>query len=32
MRSLKPINLNLGRLHEKHAIATWNLGTVSTLA
>jgi hypothetical protein len=21
-----------GRLHEKHAVATWNLGTISALA
>jgi hypothetical protein len=32
MRGLIPMNLNLGRLNEKHAIGTWNLRTVSALA
>jgi hypothetical protein len=26
------MSLNLGGLHEKHAVATWNLGTVSAFA
>jgi hypothetical protein len=26
------MNLKLGGLHEKHAVATWNLGTISAFA
>jgi hypothetical protein len=26
------MSLKLGGLHEKHAVATWNLGTVSAFA
>jgi hypothetical protein len=25
------MSLKLGGLHEKHAVATWNLGTISAL-
>jgi hypothetical protein len=26
------MSLKLGGLHEKHAVATWNLGTISAFA
>jgi hypothetical protein len=26
------MNLKFGGLHEKHAVATWNLGTISAFA